>query len=258
MLKKSILATVLICSVLFLSGCISDKPKVTGIEQLTIKVTEGIPYVFEVENTEGRWYRTNTFSNLRLELGANDLVRLNYARFIPENISDGEKSAITMHLSGMELGSTKLNFIIFYDDAGKTNSVSFRVPTKVIGPGITVDIEEKPILGKTRLKINETKVFHAVITNNIDIRYRNGRLRIKPLYDWVKLKEIEGYDAYLEGNELIIETDLPTSKTIPFMVNAVPPAIEAGFSVDVVVEYSSNATEWAEVAKKTIEMFAED
>jgi hypothetical protein len=255
MLKRGLLSLVL---VLLISGCgfVRDKPVVAGIEQLNLQVTEGAPYIFGIENPKGR-FKSNTFSNLRLELGNNDYARLNFAEFTPNSISDNEVATATMHLTGLKLGKTNLNFMIFYDEGGATKTVSFKLPTKVIGPGINIEIEEKPVFGKTKLRVNQTKIFHAVITNSKDIRYRNGRLKIQPLYDWVKLKELEGYDAYMDGSTLIITTDLPTAKTIPFMVNAVPPAIEAGFSVDVIVEYSSNATEWAGVAKKTIDMFAE-
>ena len=257
MLKRGILLTSLIV-VLILSGCdlLGDKPVVSGLGTLTLKATEGVPYIFEIENPKSK-FGSNTFSNFNIELGDNELVRLNYAAFTPDSIADTEKATVTMHLTGLELGSGKLSFIIYYDEGEKRKSMTLKVATKVIGPGITVALEERPAFGKIRLKINETKVFHAVITNSIDTRYRNGRLRIKPLYDWVQLKEIEGYDSYMDGNSLVIATDIPTAKTIPFMVNAVPPAIEAGFSIDVMVEYSSNTTEWTEVAKQTVEMFAE-
>lgn len=256
MAKRGLIGAFLL-AIIFLAGCdiLGDKPKIVGLEKLTLKATEGTPYIFEMRNPKGR-FKSNTFSNFTMQLGDNNLVRLNYAGFTPDSISDQEKLSVNMHLTGEELGSAKLVFIIFYNEAGKRKSLSLKVPTRVVGPGINVNLEERSVMGKVRVNINQTKVFHAVITNSIDTRYRNGRLKIKPLYDWIKLKEIEGYDAYMEQGTLIIGTDLPTAKTIPFMVNAVPPAIEAGFSIDIVVEYSSNQSEWTEVAKQTVEMFA--
>jgi hypothetical protein len=256
MIKRGILAVTLI---LMLSGCglLVDKPKVIGLERLTLKVTESVPYIFQIENPKTK-FTSKTFSNFQVELGANKYVRLNYAGFSKDNITDEETVTINMHMTALEKGTTTLYFIIYYDEEGKTKSMTLKVPTKILGPGIDVEIEEKPILGKTRMRINETRVFHATITNSIDTRYRNGRLRVQPLYGWIKLKELEGYDAFMDGSSLVIETDLPTAKTIPFMIKAVPEAIEAAFSVDVIVEYSSNQTEWAELARQTVEMYAED
>lgn len=257
MLKRGISIASLIL-VLLISGCgiLGDKPAIIGLESLTLEATESIPYIFEIENPKGK-FKSNTFSNFEIELGANELIRLNFAAVTPDSIADTEKATVTMHLTALELGSEKLNFLVYYDEGGKRKTLNLKIPTKVIGPGISVALEEKATFGKIKLTINETKIFHAVITNSVDTRYKNGRLKIKPLYDWVQLKEIEGYESYMDGNSLVIATDIPTSKTIPFMVNAVPPAIEAGFSIDVIVEYSSNTTEWAEVAKQTVELFAE-
>ncbi len=255
MKKREMLSIILMAVFLSSCGIMGDKPEISGINKLTLEATEGAPYIFEISNPESR-FSSNTFSNFELQLGDNDFARMDYAAFTPGNISDGEKLTATLHLTAIELGLTNLDFILFYDDGGKTKSISFKVPAEIIGPGINVDLQEKPMFGKMKLNINETKIFHAVITNSIDTRYPNGRLKIKPLYSWVQLKELEGYDSYMQNGTLVIATDLPTSKTIPFMINAVPDAIEAGFSIDVIVEYSSNTTEWAEVARKTIELYA--
>lgn len=245
----------LVIVLIMISGCIKDSPKITVEKDLELKLLQEKNIEVKIKNKEN-WIGSNLFSDFEISMENDENLLLGKVTFNKTNLSEGESMAFTLPITVKKAGEFEPKFTFKYKDDGKDKQELFTVPLTVKILDISLELDEESYFGRTKVKKERDHTFHIEIKNEEEAMYEYGKIKIKPSEQWITLTGLEGYKGKKEESVLIIPTDIPSSKKVPFKLKANPPATDAGFVLTLSLEYSVDGDEWAEIFSKDIEMHA--
>lgn len=245
-----------LCGLLFLviatSGCVSSDLQPVGgnINTLSIRITESKNYSINIENSGG--ISEKKFSNLQVQLIDDmNIVSTQEIKINKTELGKGEQAQIKLFLLGKKKGKNDATLRITYSGGAK----DITIPIEVSGPNLIISLKEQTSFGgELKVYTNQSNGFTIHIENKDGILYQHGKVKISPDYGWVNLQGAPGYATKKENNDLIIDTQIPASIDIPFILIPDPQGRHVGFGLKISLLWSSSGDIWDPINENSMKL----